>query len=104
MTKRSILTLLLLGPTVIQAQTTLTPSQAEARDIFRELIEINSAYKAGSTSPVARAVARRFLAAGFPASAVTVIGPAGDKDSSVIVRMEGTSKTAKPILVMAHID
>jgi len=104
MIKRSILTLLLLGPTVIQAQTTLTPSQAEARDIFRELIEINSAYKAGSTSPVARAVARRFLAAGFPASAVTVIGPAGDKDSSVIVRMEGTSKTAKPILVMAHID
>lgn len=104
MNKRSIVTLLLLGPTVIQAQTTLTPSQAEARDIFRELIEINSAYKAGSTSPVARAVSRRFLAAGFPASAVTVIGPAGDKDSSVIVRMEGTSKTAKPMLVMAHID
>jgi len=104
MLKRSILSMLLFGPAVIHAQAGLTPSQTEAREIFRELIEINSAYKAGSTSPIARAVARRFLAAGFPASAVTVIGPAGDKDSSVIVRMEGTSKTAKPILVMAHID
>jgi acetylornithine deacetylase/succinyl-diaminopimelate desuccinylase-like protein len=33
-----------------------------------------------------------------------VLGPAGDKDSSVIVRMEGTSKTLKPILLIAHLD
>ena len=86
------------------AQQPLDASKAEARDIFRELIEINSAYKAGSTSPVARAVARRFLDAGFPAKDVVVIGPAGDKDSSVIVRYEGKSKSLKPILLMAHID
>jgi len=86
------------------AQQALTPSQAEARDIFRELIEINTAYKAGSTSPAAHAIAKRFLAAGFPAKDVIVIGPAGDKDSSVIVRMPGTSTSLKPILLMAHID
>ena len=83
---------------------TLTPEQREARAIFRELIEINTAYKTGSTSPAARAIAARFLAAGFPASAVTVIGPAGDKDSSVVVRFEGSSKTLKPILLIAHLD
>ena len=88
----------------LPAQTSLTADQAEARAIFRELIEINSSYKGGSTSPVARAIAARFLAAGFPAKDVIVIGPAGDKDSSVIVRMQGTSKTKKPILLMAHID
>src|SRR3982751_1742889 len=86
------------------AQQALSPTQAEARDIFRELIEINTAYKAGSTTPAAHAIARRFLAGGFPAKDVIVIGPAGDKDSSVIVRMQGTSTSLKPILLMAHID
>ena len=88
----------------LSAQTALTSDQREAREIFRELIEINSSYKGGSTTPAARAIATRFLAAGFPAGDVRVIGPAGDKDSSVIVRMEGTSKTLKPILLIAHLD
>src|SRR6185436_18995624 len=101
---RFIVAASLLVTTAAAAQQTLDVNQAEARAIFRELIEINTAYKAGTTSPAARAIAKRFLAAGFPASDVTVIGPAGDKDSSVIVRMQGTSKTLKPILLMAHID
>lgn len=88
----------------LRAQSALTPDQREAREIFRELIEINTSYKGGSTTPAARAIATRFLAAGFPANDVLVIGPAGDKDSSVIVRMHGTSTTLKPILLMAHID
>ena len=96
--------LVCLSAVSLGAQTTLTSDQTEAREIFRELIEINSSYKGGSTTPAARAIARRFLAAGFPASDVRVLGPAGDKDSSVVVRMEGTSKTLKPILLIAHLD
>jgi acetylornithine deacetylase/succinyl-diaminopimelate desuccinylase-like protein len=88
----------------LSAQTRLTSDQQEARDIFRELIEINTTYKGGSTTPAARAIARRFRAAGFPESDITVIGPAGDKDSSVIVRMPGSSTTLKPVLLMAHLD
>lgn len=86
------------------AQTRLTSDQQEARDIFRELIEINTTYKSGSTTPAAHAIARRFHAAGFPESDVLVIGPAGDKDSSVIVRMPGTSSSLKPVLLIAHLD
>ena len=106
MISRSLVVLALLCQMVLPlgAQTSLTPNQAEAREIFRELIEINSSYKGGSTTPAARAIANRFLAAGFPASDVQVLGPAGDKDSSVIVRMQGTSKTLKPILLIAHLD
>jgi acetylornithine deacetylase/succinyl-diaminopimelate desuccinylase-like protein len=99
-----VLGLACLSTLPLPAQKALTPDQAEARAIFQELIEINSSWKGGSTTPVARAVANRFLAAGFPAADVRVIGPDGDKDSSVIVRMAGTSKTAKPILLIAHID
>src|SRR6267154_559386 len=98
------LCLVCLSAASLPAQTTLTPDQTEAREIFKELIEINSSYKGGSTTPAAHAIARRFLAAGFPAGDVRVIGPAGDKDSSVIVRMQGSSKTLKPILLIAHLD
>ena len=106
MTNRALVVLVVLCQSALPlgAQTSLTPNQAEAREIFRELIEINSSYRGGSTTPATRAIARRFLAAGFPASDVQVLGPAGDKDSSVVVRMQGTSKTLKPILLIAHLD
>ena len=102
----SLVALAILGPSgaSLSAQTALTPAQTEARAIFRQLIEINSSYKGGSTTPAAHAIATRFLAAGFPAGDVRVLGPAGDKDSSVVVRMEGTSKALKPILLIAHLD
>ena len=76
----------------------------EARGIFRELVDVNSSYKGGSTAPVARAVAKRFLAAGWPARDVRIVGPAGNKDPNVVVRLEGRSKSLKPILLLAHID
>jgi acetylornithine deacetylase/succinyl-diaminopimelate desuccinylase-like protein len=89
---------------VCRAQAALTPDQAEARAIFQQLIEIKTSYKEGSTSPAAHAMERRFLDAGFPAADIHVLGPAGDKDSNIVVRMEGTSKTLKPILLIAHLD
>jgi acetylornithine deacetylase/succinyl-diaminopimelate desuccinylase-like protein len=79
-------------------------SQGEARDVLRELIGINTTYKHGSTTTAARAVARRFLAAGFPAGDVRVLGPVGDKDSNVVVRFRGTNPALEPILLMAHLD
>lgn len=99
-----ILVLALLAPPSARAQAALTPAQTEARAIFKELIETNTSWKEGSTSPAAHAMAKRFLDAGFPASDVQVLGPAGDKDSNVVVRMPGTSKVLKPILLIAHLD
>ena len=87
-----------------RAQSALSPDQAEARAIFQQLIETKTSYKEGSTSPAAHAIAKRFLDAGFPAAEVHVLGPAGDKDSNVVVRMQGTSTTLKPILLIAHLD
>ncbi|MEP7087233.1 MAG: M20/M25/M40 family metallo-hydrolase, partial [Gemmatimonadota bacterium] len=98
------LALSLLAPLAARAQATLTPDQSESRAIFQQLIEIKTSYKEGTTSPAAHAIAKRFLDAGFPAADVHVLGPAGDKDSNVVVRMEGSSKTLKPILLIAHLD
>jgi acetylornithine deacetylase/succinyl-diaminopimelate desuccinylase-like protein len=91
-----------LKPTAAQTGA-LTPDQQLARDIFRELVEINTSFKGGSTAPAVKAVAERFVKAGFPPSDVSIIGPQGDKDPNVIVRMRGSS-TASPILLLAHLD
>jgi acetylornithine deacetylase/succinyl-diaminopimelate desuccinylase-like protein len=99
------LSFFVLASTPLAAQgTSLTPDQRMAREAFRELIEIDTSFKAGSTAPAARAVAERFLAAGFPARDVRVIGPVGDKDLNVIVRMQGSSDALAPILLLAHLD
>jgi acetylornithine deacetylase/succinyl-diaminopimelate desuccinylase-like protein len=98
-----LLCLTLTAASRLHAQTP-SASQREARDVLRELIGINTTYKHGSTTPAAHAVARRFLAAGFPASDVRVLGPAGDKDSNVVVRFRGTNPALQPILLMAHLD
>ena len=98
------LTIFCFATRSLGAQVPSTPDAKEAREIFQQLIEINTSYKEGSTTPAARAIASRFLAAGFPAKDVVILGPAGDKDSSVIVRMEGASTALKPILLIAHLD
>ncbi|HTS87782.1 MAG TPA: M20/M25/M40 family metallo-hydrolase [Gemmatimonadales bacterium] len=90
----------LLLATALRAQQAGDP--AEARAIFAELIGINSTEEHGSTTPAARAVAARFLAAGFPAADVAVVGP-DSTHLNVVARFRGTGRQ-KPILLLAHLD
>jgi acetylornithine deacetylase/succinyl-diaminopimelate desuccinylase-like protein len=80
---------------------TLSPHQQLARDIFRELIEINTTHPFGSTK-AAEAVASHLRAAGFPGGDVQVVGPRPDRHN-VIARLRGNGK-ANPILFIAHLD
>ena len=57
--------------------------QAGARAIFKGLIEINTTHSTGSTTVAAAALRKRFLAAGFPAADVEVVGPAGSNEPRV---------------------
>ena len=79
----------------------LTQDQALAREILAELIGINTTVEHGSTTPVALAVARRLVAAGFPAADVQVVGLEGNRN--VVARLRGTGKR-RPILLLAHLD
>lgn len=74
----------------------------EARAIFAELIGINTTQEHGSTTPAAQAIARRLLAAGFPAADVAVVGP-DSLHQNVVARLRGTG-ARKPILLLAHLD
>ena len=95
------LTLALLAP--LAATQALQPQQQLARDIYRELIEINTA-PSGSTTVAAEAMAARFRAAGFPAADVFVGGPQPTK-GNLVVRYRGRAGSSrKPILLLAHLD
>jgi acetylornithine deacetylase/succinyl-diaminopimelate desuccinylase-like protein len=83
----------------------LTPHQRLARDIYRELIDIDTADSTGSVTQAAEALAARFRAAGFPAEDVRIVVREGaPTDGNLIVRYRGRGAGRKPILLLAHLD
>lgn len=72
-----------------------------ARDIFRELIEINTSSRYGSTK-AAEAMAARLKSAGFPVSDIQVIGP-DLQHKNLVLRFRGNGKL-KPVLFICHLD
>jgi len=77
-------------------------ANALAHDIYKELIEINTTDSVGNVTTAAEAMARRFLAAGFPAADVVVAGPT-ERKKNLVVRLHGTGKH-KPVLLIGHLD
>jgi len=77
-------------------------SRQLARDIFKELIEINTSASGLGSTPAALAIAKRMRDAGFVDSDITVAGP-DDRKQNVVVRLHGTSKK-KPVLLIGHLD
>jgi acetylornithine deacetylase/succinyl-diaminopimelate desuccinylase-like protein len=79
-------------------------TRAVAHDIFKELIEINTSDSIGSTTLAAQAMAKRLLAAGFPAADVVVIGP-NDRKGNMVARYRGKAGSKlRPILIIGHTD
>ena len=66
-----------------------------ARAIYKEMIEINSGYTTGATTPVVDVVAKRLKAAGFPAADIFV-GGASPKKANLVVRYHGTGRPSGP--------
>src|SRR3989441_5443954 len=93
---------LLVVAFLTQAQT-LSRNQQRARDIFAQLININTTGSSGSTTIAANAMAKRLTDAGFPAADVQVLGREGSKNYNLVARFRGTGRE-KPILLLAHLD
>jgi acetylornithine deacetylase/succinyl-diaminopimelate desuccinylase-like protein len=73
-----------------------------ARDIFRELIEIDTTDGSGDVTEAAEAVARRLREAGFAEEDLSLVGPHPRK-MNLVARMRGTGARA-PLLMLAHLD
>jgi len=99
----AIVLVVVAAPAGIAAQSGLSPDRARARDIFRELIAIPTTEANGLTPKAAQAMADRLVAAGFPREDVRVLN-LSPRVGNLVARLRGTDKSARPILLMAHID
>jgi acetylornithine deacetylase/succinyl-diaminopimelate desuccinylase-like protein len=73
-----------------------------ARDIYKELIEINTTESAGDTTTAAEAMAQRLRNAGLPEADIHVLGPS-PRRGNLVARYRGTAQH-KPLLLLAHLD
>lgn len=98
--------LLLPAPAVSAQEAPPQPPEewrALARDLFVELIEINTDAVSGSTTEAAEAMAAHARAAGFPEEDI-LLGGADPDRGNLLVRLRGSDPSLKPLVLLAHID
>ena len=80
------------------------PDLAAFRDLYKELVEINTTQSVGDCTVAANAMAARLKAAGLPDSDIHIVVPPGHpKRGNLVAVLHGTGG-GKPILLLAHID
>jgi acetylornithine deacetylase/succinyl-diaminopimelate desuccinylase-like protein len=77
-------------------------ANALARDIFKQLIEINTTDSVGNVTTAAEAMAARLREAGYAEKDLVLAGP-NDRKKNLVVRLHGTGKR-KPVLFIGHLD
>ncbi|GLR47500.1 M20/M25/M40 family metallo-hydrolase [Sphingomonas astaxanthinifaciens] len=83
------------------------PWQAKMRSFLQQIIETPSVVQRGQVPKVAEAVAAQLRAAGFPAEDIQILpyeGLPGDKTAALLFRWKADKPTAKPMLVIGHMD
>jgi acetylornithine deacetylase/succinyl-diaminopimelate desuccinylase-like protein len=91
-------------PAAVLAQNA-APDEAAFRSLYQELVEINSTRSSGNCTHAAEAMRARLLAAGIPASDMRIVAqPEFPNDGALLAVLRGRDRSAKPILLLAHID
>ena len=71
------------------------PGQAQFRDLYKELIEIDTTAEHGSCRRAAEAMAARLKAGGYPDADVQVLSPADrPKDANLVAVLHGSDARA----------
>ena len=96
------LALLLITAAAVSAATLDDATRQLSRDVFKQLIEINTTDSIGNTTSAADAMARRLKDAGIPAGDIQVLGPT-ERKGNLVARLKGTG-ARKPILIIGHLD
>jgi len=106
MSARGLVVLLTVLACPLHAQTrTLSATEQRARDIFAQLIDINTTGSSGSTTAASKAMGDWLLKAGFPAADVQIVGPDSSPNHNLVARYRASAGSRqKPILLLAHID
>ena len=81
------------------------PDQARFRELYKELVETNTTLSSGSCTLAAERMGARLKAAGFTGDQVTLFAtPEHPREGGLVAVFPGTSKKARPILLLAHLD
>jgi acetylornithine deacetylase/succinyl-diaminopimelate desuccinylase-like protein len=83
----------------------LRPDQIAFRALYKELVETNTTLSSGSCTLAAERMAAHLKAAGFTDKDITLFStPEHPKEGGLVAVLAGSSKTAKPMLLLGHLD
>jgi len=85
--------------------TPLRPDQVAYLALYKELVETNSTLSSGSCTTAAEKISAHLKAAGYADKDITLFSvPDHPKEGGLVAILAGTSKTAKPMLLLGHLD
>jgi acetylornithine deacetylase/succinyl-diaminopimelate desuccinylase-like protein len=83
----------------------LRPDQVAFLALYKELVETNTTLSSGSCTLAADRISAHLKAAGFSDREITQFSaPDHPKEGGLVAILEGSSKTAKPMLLLGHLD
>ena len=83
----------------------LRPDQVTFLALYKELVETNTTLSAGSCTLAAERMAAHLKSAGFEDKDLTPFSvPDHPKEGGLVAILAGSSKTAKPMLLLGHLD
>src|ERR1700742_4513883 len=84
---------------------TLRPDQTAYLDLYEEFVETNTTVTTGSCTELAGKIAGHLKSAGFKDEEITLFSVSDHpKEGGVVAVLQGSSKTAKPMLLLGHLD
>jgi acetylornithine deacetylase/succinyl-diaminopimelate desuccinylase-like protein len=79
--------------------------EPQFRELYKELVEINTTLSVGSCTQAAEAMKARLSKAGYAESDVhLIVPPDRPKDGNLVAVLAGSDANAKAVMLLAHID
>lgn len=89
----------------IAAEAPLRPDQEAYRALYKEMVETDTSITTGSCTALADKIEGHLRKAGFGDGDIHRFAmPEAPKEGGIVAILPGTSKTAKPILLLGHLD
>jgi acetylornithine deacetylase/succinyl-diaminopimelate desuccinylase-like protein len=83
----------------------LRPDQVAFRALFKEMVETDTSYPKGSCTLLSERIAAHLREAGFTDRDITLFSvPEHPLEGGIVAVLPGTSRTAKPMLLLGHLD
>ena len=75
------------------------------RDLYKELVEINTTLSVGSCTAAANAMKAHLVRAGYPEADLHLIAPPNEpKNGNLLALLHGADASMKPVMLLAHLD